>query len=183
MSRDETEIELREIPAAFARRIGVSKQRVDTLLKRGLPRGQDGRIPVEDGLRWTRANVVPQRRLRRSPQPCACPACGNPLAAPEAPPFVPEPIFRAKSRVLAGYLTAAHAVMCKAEPTVAAIALAEGASVRLAHAIATSTVLALAEMLEEGLGSDAPWLDTRFLKRVDWRAVAQARGEPDPAAS
>lgn len=177
--------EPRETPAAFARRLGVSRQRVNAMLAQGLPRDGDLLIPVAEALAWVRANVDPvrSRAQRRSNQRAhgeaerrACPACGSPVA--ERPPFVPEPILRERNPTRAGYLLAAHAVMCRAERTVGAMALAAGASVPVAWATAQLTVAMLAAEIEQGLKSDQPWLDTRFVEEPDWREAARVRGEP-----
>jgi hypothetical protein len=50
----------RESQAAFARRLGVTRPRVNALIKAGLPI-QAGKINVAEGLRWVSANIAPRR--------------------------------------------------------------------------------------------------------------------------
>ncbi len=50
----------RESQAAFARRLGVTRPRVNALVKSGLPI-EGGKINVADGLRWVSANIAPRR--------------------------------------------------------------------------------------------------------------------------
>lgn len=47
----------------FAASIGVQRQRITALVKRGLPVRSDGRIDVEQALEWMRANVSQQARF------------------------------------------------------------------------------------------------------------------------
>lgn len=46
-----------ETQAAFARRLGVSRQYVQKLKAQGLPLTKDGQVQLEPALKWVRANV------------------------------------------------------------------------------------------------------------------------------
>ena len=46
--------------AAFARRLGVSRQRIATLKKAGMPIGDDGLIDVAAGMNWIKSNISPR---------------------------------------------------------------------------------------------------------------------------
>jgi hypothetical protein len=50
-----------ETQAAFARRLGVTRQRVGAMVKAGCPIGDGGLIDIEAGLTWVRANIVPRK--------------------------------------------------------------------------------------------------------------------------
>ena len=54
-------IKVSESQADFARRLGVSRQRVNAMLRDGMPIMANGRLDVEACLRWVRANVEPRR--------------------------------------------------------------------------------------------------------------------------
>lgn len=54
-------IKVSESQADFARRLGVSRQRVNSMLRDGMPIMANGRLDVEACLRWVRANVEPRR--------------------------------------------------------------------------------------------------------------------------
>lgn len=47
-----------ESQADFARRLGVSRQRVNSMVRAGLPVVAGGLIDVERGLRWVKANIT-----------------------------------------------------------------------------------------------------------------------------
>ncbi|WP_342361905.1 hypothetical protein [Terrarubrum flagellatum] len=54
--------------AEFARRLRVSRQRVNAMVSAGLPVGKNGRIEVAAGLRWIKANVEQRRGGANPPQ-------------------------------------------------------------------------------------------------------------------
>ena len=140
----------RERPAAFARRIGVTRQRVGTMLHRGLPRDPDGLVPVAEALRWIDGNVDPCRSLyqrqaagvRRAGRAGTRAQRGWERRAAALPASVRQ---HGGEPLLAGYLLAGHVAMGMAECVVASLAVRAGAPMRVAYATARTAVVGFME--------------------------------------
>ena len=174
---------LRERPAAFARRIGVTRQRVGTMLRRGLPRGPDGLVPVAEALRWIDGNVDPCRSLyqrqaagvRRAGRAGARAGRGSERRAAALPASV---LQHGGEPLLAGYLLCGHVAMGVVECVVASVAVQAGAPMRVAYATARTAVVGFMEELSNRLPDpEMAWLDTAWLAGVDWPALAELAGE------
>jgi hypothetical protein len=162
-----------EPPAAFARRLGVSRQRVHALFARGLPRNRDGSVPVARARRWVEENVDPVRALGQRHA-----AAGDPrrLGARRRPAGIPREVWAYRDRpVQYGYLLAACSAIREAMPWVASLAVAAGAPLRVAYATAAAVVLTLDECLLRAVVPGfcpPPWDDL-----TDWPALAKLAGE------
>ena len=174
---------LRERPAAFARRIGVTRQRVGAMLHRGLPRDPDGLVPVAQALRWIDGNVDPCRSLyqrqaagvRRASRAGARAERGSGRRAAALPASVRQ---HGGEPLLAGYLLAGHVAMGMVECIVASVAVQAGAPMRVAYATARTAMVGFMEELSNRLPDpEMAWLDTGWLAGVDWPALAEQAGE------
>lgn len=91
----------------FAELIGVSQARVSQLVAAGLPIEPNGRINVERGKDWVRANVDPNRRraaVERSERPSLGALDGEPLSPRARRDIAEAEISRLKAERLAGRL-------------------------------------------------------------------------------
>ncbi len=174
---------LRERPAAFARRIGVTRQRVGTMLRRGLPRDPDGLVPVAEALRWIDGNVDPCRSLyqrqaagvRRAGRVGTRAERGSERRAAALPASVRQ---HGGEPLLAGYLLCGHVAMGVVERVVASLAVQAGAPMRVAYATARTAMVGFMEEISNRLPDpEMAWLDTGWLAGVDWPALAELAGE------
>lgn len=94
----------------FAEHVGVSPGRVSQLIKAGLPIEPNGRIPVEEGVRWYAANVD-SNRSRATGLSDGRPGAAVPLTARAERDAAEAIIARLKAEKLAGNLVnRAHAL-------------------------------------------------------------------------
>jgi hypothetical protein len=169
-----------ESTAAFARRLGVSRQRVHALFARGLPCDPDGSVPVARARRWVEENVdavrtLGQRRAVRAPR-----RSGGDGPGRRRPAGIPREAWAYRDEPATyGYLLAACFAVRHAMPWVASLAVAAGAPPRVAYATAAGVVLTLDECLLREVVPDfrpPPWEDL-----TDWPALAKlANEEVDP---
>jgi hypothetical protein len=163
-----------ESPAAFARRLGVSRQRVHALFARGLPRNRDGSVPVARARSWVAENVDPVRALGQRHALRAPRHTGG--GGRRRPAGIPREVWAHRGEPFTyGYLLAACFARRHAMPWVASLAVAAGAPLRVAYATAAGVVLTLHECLLREVVPDfepPPWEDL-----TDWPALAKIAGE------
>jgi hypothetical protein len=164
-----------ESPAAFARRLGVSRQRVHALFARGLPRNPDGSVPVARARRWVEEHVDPVRALGQR-YAVRVPRHQGSRGGRRRPAGVPREVWAYRDEpVTYGYLLAACYGRCNIMPWVAFLAVAAGAPPRAGHATAAAVVLTLDECLLRAVVpgfEPPPWQDL-----TDWAALARVAGE------
>ncbi len=188
---------LRETPAAFARRIGVSRQRVNTMLAQGLPRGRDLLIPVAEAMEWINRHLDPARsfgqrravRREKHRSSCACPSCGRPTRPSPPPGFTA--LERVSDRFEQGCLLM-YLLLIYRVPALVAWAVAEaGGSMDLVFKAAQNAPLMFMIEMEEqageaGLswmaaegGEGPPLYHPAAFLPVDWHRLRTQAGEPD----
>jgi hypothetical protein len=164
---------LNESPAAFARRLGVSRQRVHALFARGLPRNPDGSVPVARARRWVEDKLDPVRALG---QRHAAARASRHQGGRRRPACIPREVWAYRDEpVKYGYLLAACFARLDIMPWVAFLAVAAGAPLRVAYATAAAVALTLDEcLLQEVVPGfrPPPWQDL-----TDWPALAKLAGE------